>query len=419
MNFPPMELSRAHNTLSASERKRMRDRKAQKAAREKREVRIKALEDRVTYCERHHGAAWMQHMMAAMDTLQRENKMLRERHEHLRVVFSSWEQHESTLQRVRSYNQAPSQQLSSLPKVLSDQDDDVLPIRIHPSNTSQAGADPLPLRQPPTMPGNKRAGECSQGFFPPHSDPANLLTPGETACGSIPAWCLTPINEYGHVFPSIPVTCPWLAHSDLVAACPSLPSPLDLLHGTRRNFLADKISQVLRVRAMRDPERLANGWLIYVFSKWRVTPSLAAFTHIPSFLRPVLLQMQCGHPAALDLIIFPQIRINLIENWDKYDFQEVFDYMSCCQKVRWPWSEDILERDDQDNLCIRKEFFDVFMSESGWGLTPEFMKKYPGLLKGMDTDAVCFRVGSQIEIPVQNRSFSGKEEEAFGFSATS
>ncbi|KAK6812565.1 hypothetical protein RU639_011738 [Aspergillus parasiticus] len=340
-----MESPRTKDTLSASERKRMRDRKAQKVAREKRDVRIKALEDRVTYCERHHGAAWVQHMMAAMETLQRENQMLRERQERLRAIFSSWEQDETTLQAMRG---------------------DMMPIRIDPSNAS---ADPRSTEQPLNIGVINRDGMPSQGSRSSHSNPASPLFPSETASGSIPAWSLTPIND-----------------------------------------------QAIRVRAIRDPERLASGWLIYVFSKWRATPTMAAFSHIPPFLRPVLLQIQRGHPAAIDLFVFPQIRINLIKNWDKYDFTEVFDYMSCCQKVRWPWGEDILERDGQDNLRIRREFFDVFTRESGWGLTPEFVEKYPGLLKGMDVEAVCFRVGSHIELPVQKRS-AGKEEEAFSFEA--
>ncbi|KAE8317070.1 hypothetical protein BDV41DRAFT_573174 [Aspergillus transmontanensis] len=337
-----MESPRTNDTLSASERKRMRDRKAQKVAREKRDVRIKALEDRVTYCERHHGAAWVQHMMAAMETLQRENQMLRERQERLRAIFSSWEQDETTLQAMGSHNQAASQQVSSSLKVFSYQGGDMMPIRIDPSNAS---ADPRSTEQPLNIGVINRDGMPSQGSRSSHSNPASPLFPSETASGSIPAWSLTPIND-----------------------------------------------------------------------KWRATPTMAAFSHIPPFLRPVLLQIQRGHPAAIDLFVFPQIRINLIKNWDKYDFTEVFDYMSCCQKVRWPWGEDILERDGQDNLRIRREFFDVFTRESGWGLTPEFVEKYPGLLKGMDVEAVCFRVGSHIELPVQKRS-AGKEEEAFGFEA--
>ncbi|OGM47938.1 hypothetical protein ABOM_002716 [Aspergillus bombycis] len=224
-------------------------------------------------------------MIAAVEALQRGCQ------ERLRAIFSSWEQ------------------VSPWLKVSSHRGGDVTPIRSYPSN-------------------------ASHGFPSSHSNLASPLLASETASGSPAAGFLTPIDEYGHISPPLSATCPWLAHPDQIAACPSLPSPLDLLHGTRRSFLADNISHVLQVRAIRDPERLASGWLIYGFSKGRVSPGLTAVSQIPPFLRPVLLQMPCGHPAALDLLILPQIRINLTENWEKNDFREVFDYMSCCQKVR-------------------------------------------------------------------------------------
>ncbi|KAE8142914.1 hypothetical protein BDV38DRAFT_277727 [Aspergillus pseudotamarii] len=277
--------------------------------------------------------------MAAMDNLQRENQMLCEHQERLRVLFSSWDQDESSPQQICAHIRGGKEQVSSSLKVASYLGRDVTSIRIDPSSAAHVPAQALSIQQPLSVRRINRDGVPPQGFPSSHSIPASPLFPGKTVPESIPAWGLTPIND-----------------------------------------------QALRVRAIRDPERLASGWLIYVFSKWLVTPNVASFSHIPPFLRPILLQIQRGHPAALDLLVFPQIRANLIQNWDKYDFKEVFDYMSCCQKIRWPWGEDILERDSEDNLHTRREFYDVFTRESGWGLTPEFMEKYPGLLEGMDAE---------------------------------
>jgi hypothetical protein len=63
---------------------------------------------------------------------------------------------------------------------------------------------------------------------------------------------------------------------------------------------------------------------------------------------------------------------------------------ACCTKIRWPWGEDILERDDRNELRIKKRFFDTFMSQSGWGLTPEFIRRYPDLVEGMDIREIEF-----------------------------
>ncbi|KAE8395949.1 hypothetical protein BDV23DRAFT_192903 [Aspergillus alliaceus] len=371
-----MEPSPNNGNLSASDRKRMRDRKAQKVLREKREGRIKALEDRVAYCERHHGAGWMQQMMAAMDTLRRENEMLRARQERLRAVVSSWEREESGLLSANTHNhpiQKTGQQLL-LPGASYRRGGELSPTWLRPLNISHGEDEGRPLPEPSRLSEDDRAEDTSLGPNSTFTNSVDLLYPTHTAPVSVPAWRLTPINEGAHIPPISSVTCTWLANPDLVAACPPFPSPLDLLHGTRRNYLADKISQVIRLRAIRQPERLANGWLIYVYSKWRVSQSPETFSRIPPFLRPVLMQIQRGHPSGLDVIVFPQIRINLLENWDMVDFPEIIDYLACCQKVRWPWGEDILERDGDDNFRIRREFYDVFMRESGWGLTPEFIE---------------------------------------------
>ena len=71
---------------------------------------------------------------------------------------------------------------------------------------------------------------------------------------------------------------------------------------------------------------------------------------------------------------------------------EFAGYLSCCTKLRWPWGEDMLERDGDDNLQMRQEFSDVFTSESGWGITAEFMEKYPELLEGMDVESLRFQI---------------------------
>lgn len=55
-------------------------------------------------------------------------------------------------------------------------------------------------------------------------------------------------------------------------------------------------------------------------------------------------------------------------------------------KVRWPWGQRIIERGGQDRLQVHQEFLDVFTKESGWGLTSEFIERFPELLQGMSVD---------------------------------
>jgi hypothetical protein len=104
--------------------------------------------------------------------------------------------------------------------------------------------------------------------------------------------------------------------------------------------------------------------------------------------------MEVPHPLVLDFLPWPQLRLNFIRQWHVYcdDRDDVFGMLACCVKIRWPWGEDILERDDQNNLCIKKRFFDTFMSLTGWGLTPEFTTRYPDLVEGMDMRELMFEL---------------------------
>lgn len=47
-------------------------------------------------------------------------------------------------------------------------------------------------------------------------------------------------------------------------------------------------------------------------------------------------------------------------------------------------------RHERDDLQICQEFLDVFTKETGWGLTSEFIAKYPELLEGMYVEADRF-----------------------------
>lgn len=209
----------------------------------------------------------------------------------------------------------------------------------------------------------------------------DVLTP------DLQQWQQLPLNKSDAVSVSL---SPWLANSDMVNACPELPEPLDLLYGTNNNPLADMIQNALRALRCRDPERLGIGWLLYVMAKWRATPTAERFARIPVFFRPVQRQLTELHASCIDTIIWSGLRLNLMDNIDELDIWEITGMLSCCLKIRWPWGQDFLERDEDNVLRIRVDFMRTFTSETGWGITSEFVMRYPALFRDMDLTTVCY-----------------------------
>ncbi|GAM42040.1 hypothetical protein TCE0_043f15656 [Talaromyces pinophilus] len=434
-------MSTARNTslLSSSEKKRLRDRRAQQTLREKRQNRMMELEARVAFCEKNHGGESaqleikqliqgrvgdegqdMQKLLETVEKLRLENNRLRERQESLRRMVGSWEssdeqkdldaegrkERRDEKRGIRALcgrygGRAVSEidyRTSSSPAV-DNQDQMASATSASPAAMPMSRTDSAPLFgvSAPTLSTSlyQFAGSVSSAQnLPPSPHPIIHLPSPPAVSSSVPAWCRVPRNTYEtnntRVFPLI--SSRWFSHPELITPCPLQPSPLDLLHGTRRNFLANYIHDSIRLRAIRDAECLAFGYLLYSYSKWRVSPTPATFARLAPFQHPLPIQLEQDHFGGIDMIIWPQMRVNMIRHWGEVDLLEVFDFLAACMKVRWPWNKDMLERDADDQLQVREDFRQIFSSEDGWGLTAEFIDRYPMLLEGMDVEALRFEI---------------------------
>ncbi|KAL4895337.1 hypothetical protein BDV59DRAFT_200004 [Aspergillus ambiguus] len=219
--------------------------------------------------------------------------------------------------------------------------------------------------------------------------PSESLPPGIHS-----SWNRLPLHE-DDFSDTATVSTPWFLHLEQILPCPDIPSsPLDILYGSKTNALADYINKATQRRPLRDPERLGIGWLVYLLTRWLIAPSPATYENLPLFLRPTIEQLEIVHPMILDFLPWPSFRGNLIRQWHihRHSRDDLFGMLSCCSKVRWPWGEPFLERNEENELRIRADFYKTFMSEHGWGLTPEFIAQYPQLLVGVDVQSVIHEV---------------------------
>ncbi|KAG7284233.1 hypothetical protein NEMBOFW57_010597 [Staphylotrichum longicolle] len=252
--------------------------------------------------------------------------------------------------------------------------------------------DKLPLHPPAAVISEaESAAQTMMEFSRRSPEGTASLQPCLPTDSSIPRWKVTPYHEDGDV---IMTDCfrLWLQRPDLVKASPESPAPLELLYGSKTNFLANVIHEAGRKWPCRDPERLAGGWLCYHFIKWMICPTQAAYSHLQPWQLPVQEQLQKKHPYFIDLLWWPGLRANMINKQHRYDLADAFALFTCCIKVRWAWGKNFLEPGEDGQFRILPEFYDTFTRIEGWGLTDELMTRYPAIVDGLDVDSIRFQV---------------------------
>lgn len=345
--------------LSSTERKRLRDRRAQQNSRDKKLRRVTELEQRVAHCELYHEDRGVERLLEVITGLREQNQTLIARQNDLKTLVNSWPDIQNT----------PS---TENPWLCSEEH-----LRSNESHMSYSE------RADIESPSGRSSGSVSN-----LERSLALATKDDLAWKQLPLYC----DEFSDIRN---VSLPWLAYPEQIAGCPvTLSSPLDILYGSKTNYLANAIHLVLERRPLREPEKLAMGWVTYHFTQWIISPSPESFGRVPSFLRPIQDQLQISHPIALSCIPWPKIRSNFIRQWHFYEDNRemLFGMFACCTKIRWPWGEKVLDRDDNNELRIKPNFLEKIMSEDGWGITPEFVRQYPALTAGADTDSILYRM---------------------------
>jgi len=221
--------------------------------------------------------------------------------------------------------------------------------------------------------------------------PVNLPPQSPGAASSTSPWSNTPAHSASDVVVTESFKN-WLRRPDLVHASPDHPQPLELLYGSKTNFLADTIHHSLRSWPCRDPERLATGWLMYYQIKWMLRPIPENYARLQEFQIPVTEQLEHSHPYFIDFIHWPILRTNVIRHGARESAQDMLGLFLCCVKLRWPWGQNFLEPELDGTLKMRKDFVDTFTSLDGWAVTDDFFLRFPALGEGVDLEKIRYQI---------------------------
>lgn len=82
--------------------------------------------------------------------------------------------------------------------------------------------------------------------------------------------------------------------------------------------------------------------------------------------------------------------MNIIKHQNKYDITQVLRILGTSLRVKWPRGDSIVESNGDDGLIIRYEFLERFMNEDGWGLSSEFITRFPELVEGLDIQKIAY-----------------------------
>ncbi|KAI9373935.1 hypothetical protein BJX61DRAFT_551919 [Aspergillus egyptiacus] len=245
-------------------------------------------------------------------------------------------------------------------------------------------------------PGYTYAAACSSALWSaPASRPSTALVVSSALLETLldsPVWLRLPLFSAKQQDPHYllsgasltPLISQLRATPDLAASCLDLPKPIDLLFGGSSNPLANTVASELRDLPILAPEKFATSWVSYLYCRWLIWPSSETFDHLPAHLRPTTIQLVQEHPLAVDVVLWPQMRDNLILHGAKYDLGSVFGLLACTCRVRGGFNQELFIRENDGDPEVHPDFYQRFMNPGQWGLLEKFWTEYPELVQGLD-----------------------------------
>lgn len=359
--------------MSSMDKKRARDRRAQQKRRDKLDARVKALELQISLCHEHHRLKRVDELELTVQRLLAENQVLRDRQRQMSALLAGWDVNDRravpsppAAGASHSGERDVSPRMGTSTNTNTNINTNLVRISAllnSPSNDSLLQDDNIGRNE-------VMASDSAQSTLGPGYRHSNIAI-------ERPKWCDLPLSRADSQTEDY---CPWLSCPDVVLAMPDVPLPQDLLYGSITNPVANSISIALREYGHRGIERLASGWLVYVYTKWRLFPTEERYLRIPAFLRPSTTQLTIPHWPMLDNIVFPHLRDNLIKKGPNVDLDPIFMAIATNCVLDYPKDHEYLRPNQEGTLEITPDFYAAFSRLESWSLAETFYVQYSDLM---------------------------------------
>lgn len=95
------------------------------------------------------------------------------------------------------------------------------------------------------------------------------------------------------------------------------------------------------------------------------------------------MQLMVEHHWCIDLVLWPEMRENMIRNQSKMDIDAAIGLFLCSLRVRKSFNANIIVRRYDGDLELESEFYKQCTDTTNWGLLEPFWTTYPFLVQGL------------------------------------
>ncbi|KAH8820448.1 hypothetical protein F5884DRAFT_49652 [Xylogone sp. PMI_703] len=132
------------------------------------------------------------------------------------------------------------------------------------------------------------------------------------------------------------------------------------------------------------PERVAVLYVMFLFMRWRISPTQENYDRLPEWLTPRSYQLFTTHPLWIDFIPWPKMRDGLVRDYitDHYIFDDFFVPFTTTLSLNWPYAAMdtlISSPGSGEEFMINPVFERHIRDLRNWTLGPVFTESFPKL----------------------------------------